>query len=319
MGNFNDPGVAAALGNTGAPSADFKPKNIVWGCFLPKALELSAAEMATSATFFTKMQALVILPSATRARPFGKFDNPEDKSEATVYETTKYGSKLFVRDGKYIWRFSIVGCGVGWLSSLQTLNQTASQKIIFADSANVVFGTKSTAVTGGMKGFSIENVEFEKWTMNDGSKTTGYYFEITLANPEELNKGNCVFLPLTSDPAESIKGIIAFDLVLGTLTPASKISIKVVERYSRVNLYSLYSALLNDENAWVVTKAGAAVTPASHQLVAAEEAIELTLTTPAGEHVFSLASTSALDTLGIGGPPDNGFESGTLSATFVQP
>lgn len=316
MGNFNDPGVATALGNTGAPSADFKPKNIVWGCFLPKTLELSAAEMATSATFFTKMQALVILPTATRARPFGKFDNPEDKSEATVYETTKYGSKLFVRDGKYIWRFSIVGCGVGWLSSLQTLNQSASQKIIFADSANVVFGTKSTAVEGGMKGFSIENIEFEKWTMNDGSKTTGYYFEITLANPEEMNKGNCVFLPLASDPNESIKGIIDLDLVLVSQTATTAI-IQVVEKYSRVNLYSLYSTALNALAVWIVTKAGVVVTPVSIALSAANEGFLLTLTVPSGAHVFTLVSTALLDTASIGGPPDNGFESDTLTVTFV--
>jgi hypothetical protein len=317
MTKLNDPGCTVSNSNTGSPSCGFRPKNITWACLLPRAIELSAAEVATSAAFFTKMQAMVIALSTARAYPIGKLDNPEDKSEETVFEKTKYGSSLFVREGKYIWRFSIVDGCVGLLANLMSLNDTKAYKIIFADSDNTVFGTTSTAVTGGMRGFAIENIHFFPWKMNDGSKTTAYTFEVTLANPREMNQ-DVAFLKLASDPAESIKGIIDVVLELGTLTPASKITIKVIEKYSRVNLYGLYGALLNDENAWSVTKAGVAVVPASHALAATEEAIEITLTAPTGEHVFSLVSPSALDALGIGGPPDNGFESNTLSATFAQ-
>jgi hypothetical protein len=318
MTALHDPGCTISRSNTGSPSCDFKPGNIIWACLIPKAIELSAAEVASSAAFITKMQAMVIAAPTVRAFPIGKLDNPKDSSEEPLFEKSAYGNSIFVRDGKYVWELSIVDGGLGLLGNLMAFNNTKAYKIIFADSQNFIFGTKSTAVTGGMKGLEIDSIYFKPWKMSDGSKGTAYTFTVTLSDPSELNQ-DVEFLKLDSDPDESIKGCIDVVLELGTLTPASKISIKVIEKYSRINLYGLYSTLLNDENAWVVTKAGAAVTPASHALVAAEEAVEITLTTPAGAHVFSLAAPAALDTLGIGGPPDNGFESNTLSATFVQP
>lgn len=314
---LNDPGCVVSRINTGLPSCDFLPGPIAWACLLPKATELSAAEMTSSAAFITKMQALVIGAATVRAYPIGKLDNPEDKSEEPIFEKTKYGSSIFVRNGKYIWRFYLVNTGLRRLANLQAFNQTAAYKIIFADSSNTVFGAASTAVAGGMKGFAIDNIHFFDWKMADGSVVSKGMVEVTLGNRDELNPPT--FLKLDYDPDEVIKGLIDVDIVQHTLTPAASIIVQVVERISRVNLYSLYSAALNSLTVWTVTKAGAPVTPASIALSAANEGFLITLTTPAGDHVFSLVSPALLDAASIGGPPDNGYESGTLTATFAQP
>lgn len=318
MSILNDPGCSLTYVNTGLPSCDFDPGNINWACLVPKAHEFTEANLASSATFIAAFQALTLNPPATRAYPIGQLDDPEDKSEETVFETTKYGSKIFVRDGRYVWQFRIMNCGVKLLGKLMNFNQTKNYKIIFGNSKNWIIGTQSTGVSGGLKGLGIDNIQFNKWKLADGSKGTLYTFEVTLSEPSELNE-NIAFCHLDSSPNENVKGILDVTLTQNALVSSASIDIELTTDIGSVNLFDDYAADLDAAGAWLVTKAGVEVTPASVAQVAATKSIRITLTAPAGDHVFSLVTPAALAVLGIGGGSDNGYESNTITATFAQP
>ena len=130
MTKLNDPICASTGSNTGIPSCIITPKNIVGAIFLPKGTALTAAEVATSAAFITKLQALVLNPVATRAYPIGPFVELSDKSEETLYTTTGYGVKQFVREGKIGYQFGIMAGGLHLQKALRAFNHTQAHDVI---------------------------------------------------------------------------------------------------------------------------------------------------------------------------------------------
>lgn len=310
---IGDPGSALVGGNTGNPSADISPKEPIGFILSPK-VEIVNADLATEATFIAQMQEMIMNPHETRAYPFFRVELESDNTEADVTEKLKYGSEFFVRNGKPGWTFVIPGAGVGFWKEARKHSHTKSKTVYMIDSDYFLWGVRTST---GIRGFRIDEINFEGIKIADGSKSTKFMVRLMLADAKEWND-QIDFVRLYSAPDELFKGIIDIDLVQVNLTANASILIRVVEKISRVNLYAQYSTLLNSLTAWTVTKAGSVVTPASIALSAANEGFMLTLTTPTGDHVFTLKSASALDVLGIGGTPENGFESNTLTATFSQ-
>ena len=313
MTKLNDPVCASVGSNTGIPSCIITPKNIVGAVFLPKGTAIAAADVATSGLFIAALQTLVLNPVSTRAYPIGPFIELNDKSEETLYTTTGYGVKQFVREGKIGYQFGIMAGGLHLQKALRAFNHTQAHDVLLVDQDDVVFGCDDGA--GGMKGFSIEEFYANPWKVTDGSNPTKFMVDFMFQNTKELNE-DIVFLKLDQNFHSSIKGNIDVELELVSQT-STKAVIKVQTVGSKTNLYGTYSAELADLNCWVVTKAGASVTPSAIAAIDATEAIELTLTTPAGAHLFNLAAPSVLAANDVGGAPDNGYEStGAITVTF---
>lgn len=313
MTKLNDPVCASIGSNTGIPTCSITPKNIVGAIFLPKGTALTAAEVATSAAFITKLQTLVLNPVATRAYPIGPFVELSDKSEETLYTTTGYGVKQFVREGKIGYQFGIMAGGLHLQKALRAFNHTQAHDVLLVDQENVVYGCDDGA--GGMKGFSIEEFYANPWKVTDGSNPTKFMIDFMFLDTKELND-DIVYLKLEQNFHSSIKGNIDVELVLVSQT-STKAVIKVQTVGTKTNLYGAYSDDLDDLAVWTCTKAGTAVTPTGVVAVAATEAFEFTLTTPTGAHEFNLVAPAALATGHVGGAPDNGYEStGALTVTF---
>lgn len=313
MTKLNDPVCATVGNNTGNPTCKIMPKNIVGGILVPKTTAISSANCATSALFVAAMQALTLNPPATRAYPFGPFIEMNDKSEEPVFVTTNYGVKQFVREGKIGWQFGLDDGGIKLQNALRSFNNAKNLALYFYDAENTVYGVDDGA--GGMKGFSIDQFYANPWKAGDGTNPAKFLVDISFNKTRELNE-DIVFLKLDVDPAVNIVGLLDVELVLVSQT-STKAVIKVQTASSKVNLFAQYNGDLDALAVWLCTKAGAAVTPTTLTAVAETEAFEFTLTTPTGEHLFNLVSPALLEAGGIGGAPDNGYEStGALAVTF---
>lgn len=318
MNTFNDPGCVTTGGNTGVPSCDFIPKNII-GCILaPATLELTAAEVATSAAFITKMQALMVATEANRIYPIWNLVPESDKSEEDVFTTGPTGKSNFVRHGKPGWVFDNIAAGLFQHREIRKHNLTKTKKVFLVDSDYTVFGTASTTRIGGMKGFAMSKFFAKSWKPNTGAAETKFQIELILDDAKELND-TIQALTLAVNPQEVIKGLIDIELVLIT-QDATSCTVQAVEKISRIPLDQYYATELADLDAWVVVKesAGSAapVTPTLCAHVEETSAFKVTMTTPSGVHKISMASPSALVALNIGGAPDYAYESDTLTVTF---
>jgi len=314
---LNDPGCATTVGNTATPSCDLVPKNIIGAFLVPDTLELTSSEVLTSAAFVTKMQTLMTAAAATRAYPLHNLAPAGDNSEVALFTTNQVGDETFVREGKYKWTFELADGGAGLLANIRTFNMTKKKKILFYDSDYVVYGTKSTTLAGGMKGFKMSKFFASHWKANDGANPAKFTFDVTLADTKETTDQNLAFLKLAVNPAEVIKGVIDVDLLLISQTPL-KANIQIVERISRTVINGLYSTELTGVACWIATKAGAEVTVVSSVYDADLDLHGVTLTgAPAGAHVISLSAAATLEAQGVGGAPGEGYESSTVDVTFV--
>ena len=89
---------------------------------------------------------------------------------------------------------------------------------------------------------------------------------------------------------------------------------RVVERLSRVNVYSLYSTALAAAAVWYADDANVEAAISSVTAVPATESFDLALTVAATTRL-QLETPAVLDAANIGGPPDNGFESNAINIT----
>ena len=307
---FNDPSSPIKIGNTGLPSQVLIPKTIIGGILLPKAYAVSAANLATSALFITEMQRLTTLAKASRAYPLGPFTDTAEKSEEDVYVKSNYGVSTFVREGKVMLNFAMTAGGIGLQNALRSFNQTKAHTILLYDSENTVLGTKDGA--GGMKGFEIEEFMAKAWKVSDGTKPAVFAIDIMFANTRELND-DIVFIKLDTGFHGNVKGIL--DLVIEKVSSTgSKAVVKVMTKLSKTNLYSFYKTELAAPAVWAADNAGVTAAISAVTGTDATETFELTLTVASTTHL-SLVSAALLEAAGIGGSPDNGYESNTIDIT----
>ena len=135
--------------------------------------------------------------------------------------------------------------------------------------------------------------------------------------PEEWDSFGCFTgFAATSDNVESwLKGLIDVYVEQVAVT-TTKITVKVLETMTKYDLYDSYSTTLASVPLWSLTKAGASVTITGVAKNDALKAWELSLSAGTGAHVVNLAGTATLNAAGVGGPPDCGFESTSLTVTL---
>lgn len=313
---LNDPGCTTLGANTGQPSCALIPKNIIGALLIDKDKVFSGADIATTAAWITAVQTLCLGPLSTRAYPIFAFDGVEDETEDTTYKTLGYGSEIPNKEGKYKMTFDISRQGHYFAQQLRKFKNDHSKKVIFFTSDQQVLAVKS-GTAGNFTGFSMDYIYAKPVKLDDGGENPATYkVKFCLSKPIEMNDDLAMF-DLGADPESTFKAILDVKLsVLAQDNAGVTVGVKIVG--DNVNMFDAFSTKLADLTLWTVTKAGAAVTPTGITADATLKGWKIALTTPAGEHVVTLASAAELAAKTVGGAPDEGYEAdGSLTVTFA--
>lgn len=321
MSILNNAGCLTQHGNTGVDSCPFDMKEIVgiiitYGSkvFTASTDMAGATGAAKLATFEAALKVAVNAAGTLRIYPIGDFDDPEVKSTETGENETAFGRKTKTRRGKYNLVSRVMKGGVCYANQLRKFNGNNTYKVFLYTADNFLVGTKS-GTAGDIKGVSVDYIHTHDTTLPNGKDEAKTMLEIQFSDNRELNE-DIAFIKMSDSINDIVKGIIDVNVTLLSQGAATA-TVKVTTNCGQVDLYDQFSATLATASGWSITKAGAAVTPVSVAAVPATKSWIITLTTPTGAHLIDLVSAAALDTLGVGGDPDNGFEStGPASVTF---
>lgn len=312
MNALNNPGCVTAVSNTGLPDCPLTPGPIVGAILIDKGQIFEAGDILTTATFKTKLQGLTMIEGKMRAYPIFRFQGITDNSEEATMASMGYGSSIFVRDGKYNWRFNITAGGLCLHKNLRSFNKT-NKRVLFVDDADVIYGTMTA---DGFTGFTLDSIYVPPFKISDGSNVSMFEIEFKLAKPAELNE-NISYIKMPDDVETSFKGIT--DVLLTEVeNVALNVTIAAKTSCDAINLYDTYEDEIAALPIWVVKKAGVPVTPSAVVKVPGVKGWKLTFeAATVGEHTITLADPVALNTAGIGGAPANGFEAIPITVTVT--
>ena len=301
----------AGWGNTGVSSCYFDPKNVVGCIVVPKTLGFTAAQIAD---FKTTLQAAVsVVGTSSRIFPIFRFVGVVDNSEDVTVQTSGYGEKQITREGDYDWTFQYFKGGACYNTSLRRYKD-GEWSVLFVDSDDQIIGTKHS--DGKFYGVTTSYIYAGKWKLNDGSNVTQYGLSISLPKPEELNdRGKLAFVACDFDIEVEVKGLL--DLELSEVEVAFGVAtVKIKTLCGQADMYDTFPTEFADEDLWTVLDSdGAAVVIDSVTADADNKAWDLAFTAT-GVCTIGLASPDDLETAGIGGYPDNGYEGLTLEVTM---
>ncbi len=288
-------------GNTGVATCQINIKEIVGAIIVPKGYEFDVTDPQT-----TLLAACLNTNKASRAYPLWDFEAVTDASEKKVVQTMGYGPKQIVRRGFNDWTFQFIAGGLLLLQELQKFNGQAWD-FYFVDSQNFIMGiagstaTKLRAVpsTGGF-------VDFDSWTVDDGSKVMGLMAQFVY-NQKYLNSlfkaVLCDFdVPTTLYGLQNVAIVSTVSAVSGTYTVSAKTAVGE-------NLGDTYAALA-DPALWVaknfLTGAAITITGVTYSATTGLFSLVLTVTAPpypgAGEFLtIGLGTPTVLNTAGLRG------------------
>jgi len=311
MTTINTPTCFVGGANTGIPACLLAPDKIVGAILIDRSKSFTDEE---AADIIAELQELALLTGRERIYPVFRFDEIADSSEEEVVVSLGYGSKQVARDGKYDWTFRMLNSGLCLQSKLRAFNK-AKMKVLFVDSNNIIFGTRTPA--GEITGFSLDFFYAKPFKIADGSNSSIFQVRFALSKPAEFND-NVVFLNPGVDVEEAVKGIIDVEL-FEIAKVAGKATVGVRTQCDKVNIFDSFSDALAAGALWSVTKAGATVSITSVVKNTTANGWDISFT-GTGEHVINLASTEDLATANVGGAPDNGYEStGGITVTMPAP
>lgn len=290
-------------GNTGIASCVFSPKNIVGAILVPPNFSYDAAKLAD---LKASLQADALLPNkANRIYVLNRFKAITDNSSEVTISESGYGDKDTAREGKYDWTFELADKGGLCLQrNLRKFNEL-DKKVLFFDSDNQIIGTSDSE--GNFIGISLDFFYASPYKLADGTNPTQYFVRFALKKTSELND-TPAYVVAGFDIENEIKSIIDLSLT-EVAVEAGKATVSVKEYCSKNNIYLAYSDELADPTAWIVKDdAGVIVVVSGVVAVPATESFELSFT-GTGDYTINLVDPTALEVLGVGGAPDNGFES----------
>ena len=311
---LNNPGCASFGGNTGIGNCDFNLKDIQGIIVVDKAFTLLAATLVDVPTLEAALKVSVNAAGTLRIFPITGFDDPEVKSTEIGRSESAFGRSSLTRRGKYNLVSRLAQGGQCFFNELRKFNGDNSKRVYLWTSDNYLVGTKSG--TADMKGASVDFIHTHDSTLPDGKDISKTMLEIQFSDNRELNE-DIAYVKMSDSMNDIVKGVINVE-VSKLSQGAATATMQVFTKCDKTNLYDSFSALLASAAAWNITKAGVAVVPVSVAAVPATKSWIITLTAPTGAHVIDLVNCAALDALGVGGDPDNGFEStGAVTVTFA--
>lgn len=313
MSILNTPTCVVGTGNTGIPACFLNPKEIIGAILVHKSKVFDAdTDLVSAAAFKAALQAAVMATGTGKIYPIFRFGEVADNSEDVVINTTGYGNKMPIREGKYDWTFKLMKGGICLQNHLRMFNfNKADWKVLFIDSDNLVYGVKNS--DGDLAGLTLDFLYAYPFKLSDSSKPTDYQIRFALSKIKEFND-NVGYMQCDFDVEEEVKGLIDLQLeVLATALGKATIGIKTL--CDKVDLFETYHTLLASVGLWTCTKAGVAVTITGVAASSTVSGWEISFT-GTGVHTIGLAAPSVLAAAGVGGYPENGFEGIPVSATM---
>ncbi|PKN16512.1 MAG: hypothetical protein CVU66_00750 [Deltaproteobacteria bacterium HGW-Deltaproteobacteria-23] len=284
------------------------PDKFIGAILIPKNKTFTDVE---AAGIIALLQGLCLAGESERVYPIFRFEEIADNSEEETVSTLGYGSKQVAKDGKYDWTFRFLKGGLCFQKKLRAFNKS-DKKVLFVDSNNVIFGTRAS--DGNITGFSLDFFYAKPFKAADGSNAAIFQARFALAKPAEFND-NVVYIDPGVDVEEAVKGNIDVELTQLDVT-AGKVTVGIKTACDKVDLFDSYPSALAAGSLWKVTKAGVNVTITTVAASTTRSGWDVSFT-GTGEHVISLTTPDMLEEGNIGGPPDNGYESNTL--TVIMP
>lgn len=147
---------------------------------LPKGTEITPANFS----LLSYWNGLLLNPYGTRCFFWPIFRKVEDVGEDAVYESSAI-STMFVRNGKYAWRFGIKE-SLCLHTKLYTHNSEGDYDVVLIDIFNNFIGT--VAQSGNIRGFSVDLLNAEKMKFSDGSVSSTSPIYLCLADTSELSE-----------------------------------------------------------------------------------------------------------------------------------
>lgn len=308
-------GAASGTQNIGTPICDVIRSIPLGFILLDAGVGFSAAERADLATFTAALKTKTRAARGSRAYPFFKLSNFEDKSKEPTRATAGNLSNtdVITQDGIPAFAFQH---RLGDIMHQQLMKfANAGCTLLLVDKKYVVYGTISgTTFTG----FSLSEFFVGLPKFGSPSALSYYPFEVTLASETEYKEsGRFVQGDSTLVTATGIR-----DVELAATIAVSTLSVTLTALKGK-NLTDLYSTELAQTGAWVVkkTSSGLAVT-VSAAFNSGTGKMDLSLSgtpwtggTSGDAYTVDLVTSAALAALGS---PIDGYES-TGPVTFNKP
>ena len=295
-------------GNTGVQQYVFDPSLIKGIVLVPTDWEANTAYLDT---MIASLQADTVKAEGNRIYPIFRFGAMEDKSSEEKTIVLGYGDAVNGAEGKYGFRFEVIGGGVDLQKELKKFNGPG-RNVLLVDDNDVIIGT-STANADEMGGMTC-NIRAIKPKYPDGTNNTKYLLDVTLSNTKEAFD-NMVIYKSSVSIEQNVKGCLNVTLADNGTQSTTHIFISAKTNQGLVNLYDTFDDELADPNAWSILEADGVtpIIPSGVAKVAGTKGWDLTGVYATGTTIsVNLASPSALRTLLIGVAPGNGFESATL-------
>ncbi len=293
---------AVAGGNTGYGDCFLTLQNIILNFLVPGNFELTAAQMASTATALAALQAAAVNDNpALRIYPLPEVVGITDNTEDVVLQTFGYGAPAPVRDGRGNIQFQYIKGGNCVNNQLRKFNNL-NYKWIFVDAAGILVGTK---VGTSLKGIPLDYFYASPFKINDGSNVTAFMYR-TVFNPTYINEG-LGFIPMNLADLQAIAGFQNAVVTLGAARATNVIKVKVLTGCAGTDLYDTYSAELANAARWAVTEGGNAITITSVAVDANIKGWTITLDaadpdyTVGGPFSVNLAAPSVLAAAGVPG------------------
>lgn len=309
---LNLPECSNSTGNTGYGDCWLDLKHIKGAILTPSDYEISAADLANLALLKAKLQLDTLADAKDRIYPIVNFIAIDDQSEDDVVETSGYGHESTVRSGQYKWTMRFSDGGMCLNKNLHTLAKGRKFGVLLYDADNQLVG--KTDSTGKMYPFTLGNFDPKKLKVADGSAPTMYNVGLTLPNPEELNEQ---FGVVKFDVAieKIIKGLLNVQLTTSN-ADGSGVDVEALIGCAQINMFDTFADELADTDAWIVkTSAGVVVSVSAVTKNTTDKTWTLAATLAAGTYTVQLAAPLTLYALGVGVPPENGYESNVKSFT----
>ena len=304
-------------GNTGVPAPALHPGLIKGAILIDPSFSLTPSEILT---IETTLAAATLVVGTGRIFPISGFEEMKDASEEEQVQTLGYGSKTLGREGKYDWSFRITKGGIELLKNLRKFNDR-DMSVLFWDENNKLYGWKDDS--DNMKGFTLEFFYAKPWKVADGSNDTIYMIRFAMKEVSELND-DLAFVACDFDIANTIKGIIDVTLTEVSHTGTTAI-VKVTTAFGAIDLGALFETNLEKAANWRLypVAGGSDVVPSGIVYTAPTGTntvgyFTITHSALTASHYLSLDTPAVLAADGMGGSPDNGYESNTITIAYTS-
>lgn len=291
--------------NTGLTVCPYNPKNIGGVIFVPAGTVLTPTQV--SAMQATVAAGVAHNTQVLRWLPVARFTDVEDKGTDAVITESGYGDEVYVRNGKYRWKFMYTNGAMDLHAELSKLNgkQDNYDMFLMDGTNNAIIGTASGQAN--IKGFSLATLFAPNIKINTGGADTVYALEVGLDDSTQLNENwRVISVPKTIPILDTFTGLKPTRLEVVTELVGSTKTVVIRVWSGSVNLYDYYPTELATASLWNIQRNATGISTVASAVTAVPATKSFTVvsstmaTTTAGEEcTVTLGTVTALTSANI--------------------